>query len=90
MRYLKHVTTIRVGNKLPSNGWAAFTAVVTTVTPADCLVKRIDTAVPNAIDNALSHYQLIIGLVAATTATGGWGFRLGLWFEDRHHPLHLR
>ena len=80
MRYLKHVTTIRVGHKLPSNGWAAFTAVVATVAPADRLVKCIDAAVPYTIDNPLSHDQLVIGLVAATTATGGWGFRLWLGF----------
>ena len=88
MRYLKHVTTIGVGNKLPSNGWAAFAAVVATVAPTDRLIKRIDAAVPNAIDNALSQDQLIISFVA--TATGGWRFRLWFGFEDRYHPLHLR
>ena len=89
MRYLKHITTIRIGDKLPRNRWTAFAAVVATVAPAKGLVKGIDTAVPDAIDYTLCHNELIIGLVAATATTGGWGLRLRLGFEHRHHPLHL-
>ena len=89
MRYLKHITTIRIGDKLPRNRWTAFAAVVATVAPANGLVKGIDTAVPDAIDYTLCHNELIIGFVAATAA-GGWGLRLWLGFEDRYHPLYLR